>query len=219
MALQDIEPITKPPINDLDADAELEAGLIKLAPFLRVFARSLSGKRDVADDLVQEALAKAWRSRRAFIPGSNLKAWLFTILRNEYCSQKRRAWRQTDWDQELAETIPAMSDQQHWALELSDMASAMQALPDAQREALLLVGAGGFSYEEAAKHTRMALGTVKSRVTRARQALKKILDGQKPLPIKARPAKGNTMNEILSQLVRMNALRGDMRSGVPSSFA
>jgi RNA polymerase sigma-70 factor (ECF subfamily) len=217
MALQDIELITKLPIND--SDAELEAGLIKLTPFLRAFARSLSGKRDVADDLVQEALAKAWRSRRAFIPGTNLKAWLFTILRNEYHSQQRRAWRQTDWDQGLAEAIPALSDQPLWALELSDTACAMEELPDGQREALLLVGAAGFSYEEAAKHTRMALGTVRSRVARARQALKKNLDGRNPLPIKSRPAKGNTMNEIFSQLVRMNALRGDMQSGVASSFA
>ena len=178
MALQDIELVTKLPINDLDADAVLEAGIINLTPFLRAFARSLAVKRNIADDLVQEVLAKAWRSRRAFIPGTNLKAWLFTILRNEYYSQQRRAWRQADWDQAWAETIPATLDQPLWALELSDTASAMEALPDGQREALLLVGAGGFSYEEAAKHTRTAVGTVKSRVARARQALRKFWTGR-----------------------------------------
>jgi RNA polymerase sigma-70 factor (ECF subfamily) len=214
MALQDIEPNTKLPIDDLEADTVLEADLIKLRPFLRAFAVSLSGKRNLADDLAQETLTKAWRSRQAFIPGSNLKAWLFTILRNEYYSQQRRAWRQADWDQEWAEAMPDVSDQQHWAVDLSDAASAMEALPDEQRKALLLVGAAGLSYEEAAKHTRMALGTIKSRVARARQALKIILEGQNRLPIKRGPAKGNAMNEILSQLTRMNVLAGDMRSGV-----
>ena len=214
MALQDIEPNTKLPIDDLEADTVLEADLIKLRPFLRAFAVSLSGKWHHADDLAQETLTKAWRSRRSFIPGSNLKAWLLTILRNEYYSQQRRAWRQADWDQEWAEAMPDVSDQQNWAVDLSDAASAMEALPDEQRKALLLVGAAGLSYEEAAKHTRMALGTIKSRVARARQALKIILEGQNRLPIKRGPAKGNAMNEILSQLTRMNVLAGDMRSGV-----
>jgi len=214
MALQDIEPNPKLPIDDLEADTVLEADLIKLRPFLRAFAVSLSGKWHHADDLAQETLTKAWRSRRSFIPGSNLKAWLLTILRNEYYSQQRRAWRQADWDQEWAEAMPDVSDQQHWAVDLSDAASAMEALPDEQRKALLLVGAAGLSYEEAAKHTRMALGTIKSRVARARQALKIILEGQNRLPIKRGPAKGNAMNEILSQLTRMNVLAGDMRSGV-----
>ncbi len=214
MALQDIEPNTKLPIDNLEADTVLEADLIKLRPFLRAFAVSLSGKWHLADDLAQETLTKAWRSRRSFIPGSNLKAWLLTILRNEYYSQQRRAWRQADWDQEWAEAMPDVSDQQHWAVDLSDAASAMEALPDEQRKALLLVGAAGLSYEEAAKHTRMALGTIKSRVARARQALKIILEGQNRFPIKRGPAKGNAMNEILSQLTRMNVLAGDMRSGV-----
>ena len=87
----------------------------------------------------------------------------------------------------------------------------MEALPDEQRKALLLVGAAGLSYEEAAKHTTMALGTMKSRVARARRALKKILEGQKRLPIKRGPAKGNAMTEILSQLAGMNVLPGEMR--------
>ena len=216
MALQDIELHTKLPINDLEADTELELvnGLIKLRPFLRAFALSLSGKGNIADDLAQETLTKAWRSRRSFVPGSNLKAWLFTILRNEYCSQQRRAWRQTDWDQKFAEAMPDASNQQHWAVELSDVASAMEALPKEQRETLLLVGAAGLSYEEAAKHTTMALGTVKSRVCRARRSLKIILEGRKQRPIKRAPANGTAMNEILSQLASMNVLAGNMRSAV-----
>jgi RNA polymerase sigma-70 factor (ECF subfamily) len=211
MALRNIEPFTKLPIHDLEADTVFEADLIKLRPFLRAFAVSLSGNWNLADDLAQETLTKAWRSRRSFVPGSNLKAWLFTILRNEYYSQQRRAWRQDVWDQDRAEAMPAVSDQQDWAVELSDTASAMEALPDEQRKALLLVGAAGLSYEEAAKHTTMALGTMKSRVARARHALKKILEGQKRLPIKRGRAKGNAMTEILSQLAVMNVLPGEMR--------
>jgi len=211
MALQDIEPITKLPIHDLEADTIIESDLIKLRPFLRAFAVSLSGNWNLADDLAQETLTKAWRSRRSFVPGSNLKAWLFTILRNEYYSQQRRAWRQADWDQDRAEAMPAVSDQQHLAVDLSDAASAMEALPDEQRKALLLVGAAGLSYEEAAEHTTMALGTMKSRVARARRALKKILEGQNRLPIKRGPAKGNAINDILSQLAAMKVLPGEMR--------
>ena len=214
MALQDIEPHAKLPISDLEADKALQADLIKLRPFLRAFAVSLSGRANIADDLAQETLTKAWRSRRSFIPGSNPKAWLFTILRNEYCSQQRRAWRQTDWDQKWAEAMPDVSDQQHWAVELSNIASAMEGLPDEQRKALLLVGAAGLSYEEAAKHMRMALGTVKSRVCRARRALKIILEARNRRPIKRGPARGNAMDEILSQLASMNVPAGDMRSAV-----
>ena len=110
--------------------------------------------------------------------------------------------------------MPDVSNQQHWAVELSDIASAMDVLPDEQRKALLLVGAAGLSYEEAAKHMRMALGTVKSRVCRARRALKIVLEDRNRRPIKRGPVKGNAMNEILSQLASMNVLAGDMRSAV-----
>src|SRR5882762_256094 len=139
-----IEHTTMTPIGDV----ELEAGLRKLMPFLRAFAHSLSGNRELAEDLAQNALMKVWRSRSSFTPGSNLKAWVFAILRNEFFSHQRRAWRQAPWDAESAEAIPAALDEQHWAVELSDAACAMKALPDPQREALMLVGVGGFSYEE-----------------------------------------------------------------------
>ena len=195
MALQDFEPATKTLLGDLEVAAEFEAGLVKLMPFLRAFARSLSGRGEVAEDLAQEALAKAWRSRHSFTKGSNLKAWLFTILRNEYYSQQRRAWRQSPWDEGLVDTLAAPSEEQQWAVELSDIARAMHGLTDTQREALILVGVGGFSYEEAATHTRTAIGTIKSRVARARQSLKEICDRQTSLPIKSRPTNGNAMKE------------------------
>jgi RNA polymerase sigma-70 factor (ECF subfamily) len=203
MTLQDFEPATKTLLGDLEVAAEFEAGLVKLMPFLRAFAQSLSGRGEVAEDLAQEALAKAWRSRHSFAKGSNLKAWLFTILRNEYYSQQRRAWRQSPWDEVLVDTLAAPSEEQQWAVELSDIARAMHGLTDTQREALILVGVGGFSYEEAATHTRSAIGTIKSRVARARQSLREICDRQTSLPIKSHPTTGNAMKEILAQFSRL----------------
>lgn len=206
MTLQDTNPITKTPLGELDAAAEFEAGLTKLMPFLRAFAQSLSGEPELAEDLAQAALTNAWRSRRSFTPGTNLKAWLFIILRNEYYSYQRRAWRQTLWDAETLETIPVPPGEQQWAVELSDTACAMHGLPDSQREALILVGVGGFSYEDAAALSKRAVGTMKSRVGRARKSLRKILDSQAPLPTKSRPANGDAMNEILAQLSHLSRI-------------
>jgi RNA polymerase sigma-70 factor, ECF subfamily len=217
MTLQDIEPITKTRIDDLDYAAEFESGLVKLMPFLRAFAQSLSGRGELAEDLAQEALAKAWRSRHSFTKGSNLKAWLFTILRNEYYSQQRRAWRQSPWDEGLVETLAAPSEEQQWAVELSDTARAMHGLTDAQREALILVGVGGFSYEDAAALSRTPLGTVKSRVGRARQSLREMCDSRTSVTTKSRPANGTAMNDILAQLshlCRMSTPRAAARLSV-----
>jgi DNA-directed RNA polymerase specialized sigma24 family protein len=94
-----------------------KAGLIELIPFLRAFARSLCGNPEMADDLAQETLVKAWQAREMFAPGTNLKAWLFTILRNQFYSDRRRAWRQAPWDQDAAERIPGSAGEQTWAAE------------------------------------------------------------------------------------------------------
>jgi RNA polymerase sigma-70 factor (ECF subfamily) len=199
MALLDSEYDTTAP-DHFDSSAELEAELVKLMPFLRSFARSLARDRELAEDLTQDALAKVWRSRQSFAPGTNLKAWVFTILRNEFYSHRRRAWRQAPWDDEMAEAIPEAPNEQDWAVELSDTVGAMQALPDGQREALMLVGVGGFSHEDTAVLTNNVVGTVKSRVARARKGLRDILDGHIPLPTDSRPAKGAALNELLMQL-------------------
>jgi len=201
MAFQDIEPL-----EDFAADAEFEAGLTKLMPFLRLFARSLSGKAELAEDLAQEALAKALRFRRSFKAGTNLKAWLCAILRHEYYSHQRRAWRQIGWDAALVEAMAAPPGEQQWAVELSDTARAMHDLSAEQRDALILVGVGGYSYKDAAVLSRSAEGTVKSRVGRARQSLREILASHRPLPIKSRPANGNAMNEILAQLSQLSRI-------------
>ena len=200
MALLELEHPTTTATGDIDAYAELEAGLSKLMPFLRTYARSLSGDRELAEDLVQEALAKVWRHRGSFRPGTNLKAWVFTILRNEYFSYQRRAWRQAPWDAEMAESVPAAPGEQHWAVELSDAVRVMQGLPSEQREALVLVGLGGLSYGDSAVLTKSPVGTMKSRVARARKALTEMLDGSSPLPVGSRPDKRAALSELFSRL-------------------
>jgi RNA polymerase sigma-70 factor (ECF subfamily) len=182
---------------------DFKTELLGLIPFLRAFARSLCGNQGMADDLAQETLVKAWQSRESFIAGTNLKAWLFTILRNQFYSDRRRAWRQAPWDQEMAERIPGTRSDQGWSAELSDTARALRCLSDEQREALILVGAGGFSYEDAAAICNCAVGTVKSRVARARRALISILDGTDTLAAVPRPAEGDAANEIMAQLDRL----------------
>jgi RNA polymerase sigma-70 factor (ECF subfamily) len=184
-------------------DDDFRKELLELVPFLRAFSRSLCGDRELADDLAQDALAKAWQSRASFRVGSNLKAWLFTILRNQFYSDRRRAWRQAPWDDGAMERMPTASGEQTWAVQLSDMARALRLLPAEQREALILVGAGGFSYEDAAKIANCAIGTVKSRVARARMALSSILDGTSALPNEPRPSGGDATHEIISQLDRL----------------
>ena len=178
--------------------------LLGLVPFLRAFARSLTGNPEAADDLAQETLVKAWQSRASFIPGTNLKAWLFTILRNQFYSDRRRAWRQAPWDQDAAERIPGGSEDQIYSAELSDTVRALRRLSDEQREALILVGAGGFSYEDAAAICKCAVGTVKSRVVRARKTLIDILDGENRLGDAARPAEGDAAREIMAQLDKLS---------------
>lgn len=215
MGQQVIEPNT--PSAQHAGGEDFRAKLIELIPFLRAFARTLSGHRDEADDLCQEALAKAWQSRATFEPGTNLKAWLFMILRNQFYSEKRRAWRQKPWDEATAEQSLVTSGTQHASIQLSDVSRAMRLLPNEQREALILVGAGGFAYEEAAKICGCALGTIKSRVARARRTLEGVMAGTGPAPAGARPSVGEAANDILAQLDTLAPAdavpHGDQRDG------
>jgi len=184
---------------------DFKTELLALIPFLRAFARSLCGSYEGADDLAQETLVKAWQSRSSFAPGTNLKAWLFTILRNQFYSERRRSWRQMPWDQDAAERLPGASQEQSWAAELSDTVRALNQISDEQREALILVGAGGFSYEEAAAICHCAVGTVKSRVARARKALLAILEGHDTLNTTTRLDGDDAAHDIMAQLDRLAA--------------
>ena len=172
--------------------------ILALVPHLRAFARNLCRGADMAEDLAQEALVKAWRSQDRFEPGTNLKAWLFTILRNEFYSQRRRNWRQTHWDEVKAGRIAGPPDPQFWALQLSDTERGLRDLPDGKREALILIAAAGFTYEEAAEICGTAIGTMKSRVARGRLALADILDGKTNYG--GRDRRMNPSDTILAQL-------------------
>ncbi len=174
------------------SDPEFKKQLAMVIPHLRAFGRSLSGSRDLADDLVQETLLKAWAARQRFQAGTNMRAWTFIILRNLYLSQMRRARFKGEWDDLVADRLLAAPASQDRHVELSDMQRALLHLPQPQREALILVGAGGFAYEEAAEICNVAVGTIKSRVARGRVALDALLtDGQLP---SRRDSAGNADN-------------------------
>jgi RNA polymerase sigma-70 factor (ECF subfamily) len=143
--------------------------MLAAVPSLRAFAISLCGNVDRADDLVQEALLRGLANLGSFEPGTNMSAWLFTILRN----LKRRR-EVEDVDGSYAEQL-TFSPEQSTRLEINEFREALKLLPPEQREALILVGASGFSYEEAARICGCAVGTIKSRVNRARGRLAEIL--------------------------------------------
>ncbi|TPG22507.1 sigma-70 family RNA polymerase sigma factor [Sphingomonas koreensis] len=167
-----------PPVEHVAlSDGEFKQQLGLVIPHLRAFGRSLSGNRDLADDLVQETLMKAWAARQRFQAGTNMRAWTFIILRNLYLSQMRRARFKGEWDDLVADRILAAPASQDRHVELGDMQRALLHLPQPQREALILVGAGGFAYEEAAEICGVAVGTIKSRVARGRVALEALMSG------------------------------------------
>jgi RNA polymerase sigma-70 factor, ECF subfamily len=159
-------------------NANLQQQLVAAVPNLRAFAISLCRDVNNADDLVQETLIKAWKSQSSFAEGTNFKAWLFTILRNTYLSDRRKARREVqDVDGEFAGRLAVQGDQLGH-MDLLDFKKALDTLSDEQKEALILVGAEGFSYEDAAKICDCAIGTVKSRVNRARAKLGEMLSVQ-----------------------------------------
>jgi len=155
-------------------------GLLAAVPNLRAFAMSLSGNASRADDLVQDTLVKAWANRASYQEGTNLNAWLFTILRNTYYSLMRKRRREVEDVDEAAAAALKSPAQQLDHLHLQDLTEALQTLPPTQREAIILVAASGMSYEEAAEICNTAPGTIKSRVSRARKRLAELLDGQHP---------------------------------------
>ncbi|WGD30004.1 sigma-70 family RNA polymerase sigma factor [Ancylobacter sp. WKF20] len=156
-------------------DPVLRDEIIAAIPNLRAFAISLSGNVDRADDLVQETLLRAFANINSFRTGTNLPAWLFTILRNLFRSEYRKRRREVpDSDGAFAATLTTNPDQ-NTHLDFEDFRTALDKLPPDQREALVLVGASGFSYEEAAEICQCAVGTIKSRVNRARKRLGELL--------------------------------------------
>ncbi len=166
----------EPPRSDRNDNSRWREDVISLIPALRAFGWSLSHNNADADDLVQDTLIKAWTHRAKFEPGTNLRAWLFTILRNTYYTAVVRRRREVaDEDGKHAATLSA-APTQDWSVAVHSLRAALQQLPHEHREALILVGAAGMTYEEAAEICGCALGTIKSRVNRARARLLRLMD-------------------------------------------
>jgi RNA polymerase sigma-70 factor (ECF subfamily) len=155
---------------------ELRASLLKAIPHLRAFAISLTGKVDQADDLVQEAILRGLSHLDSFTPGTDLQAWLFTILRNLFYTSLRKRRREVEDPDGVIAGMLSTAPEQHGRLDLNDLRTALGRLSVEQREALLLVGAEGMSYEEAAAICEVNIGTIKSRINRARTRLAELLD-------------------------------------------
>lgn len=204
MTQQSTEEEPQQPLSDADFKRELTA----VIPHLRAFGRSLSGNRDLADDLVQETMLKAWAARARFQAGTNMRAWTFIILRNHFLSQMRRNRFRGEWDDLVADRLLAAPAGQEKQMELADVQRALLQLPPSQREALILVGAGGFAYEEAAEICGVAVGTIKSRVARGRTALEQMLDSDK-MPSRRLQKRGSedVFTELMGDVDRMSADR------------
>jgi len=169
------EKITFRPREPRTLDAAERAAMLQMIPALRAFAVSLTNSAEGADDLVQETLVRAMAHIDTFQAGTNMGAWLFTILRNLVFSQSRKKRRDVAYRLTCSQQSWKTHAEQHGKLELMQMREALMQIPSEQREAIILVGASGFSYEEAAEVIGCAVGTVKSRVSRARERLVKLM--------------------------------------------
>lgn len=178
----------------VDADKIFRDQLVALLPSLRAFSRGLCGRRDMADDLAQDTMMRAWAARESYTQGSNFRAWMFMIMRNQFYTTLRKNSRMTSLDPEVAERVLVMAPGQQNGIDVADVAKALQKLPAEQREVLLLIGANGVSYEEAAEIIGCAMGTVKSRLARGRTALSALIDGPPDEVLFAAPTFGKGTN-------------------------
>lgn len=153
----------------------LHNDILACLPHLRAFAYRLTGNRPMAEDLLHDTVVSALTHRDQFQPGSNLTGWLTTILKNRYFNDCRRHSRSREVQGDVIEASGSISGGQEECLMMRDFQSVFSTLPAEQQEALVLVGASGFSYEEAAEIVGCAVGTVKSRVCRGRQHLQQEL--------------------------------------------
>ena len=157
--------------------AALKQQVAELIPALRAFARTFTVNPSDGDDLVQETLFRALRSIDGFRPGTNLKSWLFTIMRNTYYTQYRKGIRERPGAEDCVSLRLVVSASQEWSVAESELKAALSRLTPDQREILVMVAGLGFSYEEAANVMGCAVGTIKSRLSRARDALTEEMGG------------------------------------------
>ncbi len=198
-------------------DAAFKAELTEAIPHLRAYGRSLTGDMDRADDLVQDTMLKAWASRDRFAAGTSMKAWTFVILRNVFLSQMRRQKFHGDYDEIAAERLLVAAPLQEEATHVADIQRALLELSPDQREALILVGAGGMSYEEAARICEVAVGTMKSRVSRARTALEAIMaSGRLSTPRGDMPPPAEAMGAIMERVETL-ASNADARAATEAT--
>ncbi len=158
------------------ASFDLREDMMQHLPHLRAFARTLTGNRERADDLVQDTIIRALNAEQQFIAGTNLKAWLMTILRNHYINGLRRLKLEGDSIEQVPEAVFATAAVQDDKIELQEVSAALQRMSPEHREVLILISASGLSYEETAQVCGCAVGTVKSRLNRARLELKKLVE-------------------------------------------
>jgi RNA polymerase sigma-70 factor (ECF subfamily) len=169
-----------------EATGDFRKDLVSHLPHLRAVARALTGHRDRADDLVNDTVLKALSAEAQFQPGTYLKAWLMTILRNHYINGLRRTRIEVETIGDIPESaLPSAPNQEH-VVEVNEVANALQRMSVEHREILVLVSAAGLSYEEAAEVCGCAVGTIKSRLNRARGELKKVLAKSRGLAGEAR---------------------------------
>jgi RNA polymerase sigma-70 factor, ECF subfamily len=196
----------------IDADKLFRDQLVALLPSLRAFSRGLCGNRDMADDLAQDTMMRAWAARESYTQGSNFRAWMFMIMRNQFYTTIRKNARMTSLDPEVAERVLVVAPAQQNGINVDDVAKALQKLPAEQREVLLLIGANGLSYEEAAEVTRCAMGTVKSRLARGRASLAALIDGPvddaffDSQPQHAKPGQGHEAAQTFSDVLRESTI-------------
>lgn len=186
------------------SDSDFKRALTDVAPHLRAFARGLCGSPDRADDLAQEAMLRAWAARDRYAAGTNFRAWTFTILRNFFYSEARRSQFYGEYDSAVAERVLTAPASQENALDLADVLRALESIPDTHREALMLVAGAGLSYEEVGDICGIALGTVKSRVSRARAMLIELIeDGRLPVPRSEFTLDSNAIDAFFAELARV----------------
>lgn len=195
-------------VNSGDADKQFRDQLVALLPSLRAFSRGLCGARDMADDLAQDTMMRAWAARASYAQGSNFRAWMFMIMRNQFYTTLRKNSRMVSLDPEVAERVLVVAPAQQNSINVEDVAKALQTLPAEQREVLLLIGANGMSYDEAAVIIGCAMGTVKSRLARGRSALAALIDGPGDIGAttsaqpRAKPGTGAEVAQAFSQVLR-----------------
>jgi len=182
-------------------------------PRLRRFARSLVGDPDFADDLVREALERALSRLDSYTPGTNMRAWLFTILKNAHINTLRRSRSTATSDEVLESLIPPASARQEQRMAVRDLRRALACVPPEMREVVLLIGLEGLSYNEAAAVAGVKVGTIKSRLCRGREALRRLMEGVDP--ISGVPAGAEVLDVVLGKPTP----RPSVRSHTPGKTA